>query len=233
MNLSADAVVAKLIASIETRGVVPVFIVVDTISRNSDGSVERSNEDAQVYLNRLDNSLRTLYHCSVLFVHHVGHSEKDRARGPYSLMANTDGNYLVERPDAKKLDIAVTFGRMKDAEEPAPLGYHGEVIDVDAFDEKGRPVNSLALVASGPAQVSPKTRAALTGPAQRPTVAALREHERNHPGTLWTLEGLREFCRKLGQHKSTARSVVDALTASPYLQGTVGGYRFTDGAHLQ
>ncbi len=71
---------------------------------------------------------------------------------------------------------------------------------------------------------------ALRGKAQRQLLAALRERTKEQPARIWSLPDLRQVGRELGQLKNTARSAVDALVTTPYMQMTIGGYKFVDGS---
>jgi len=225
INLSADVVVAQLCEAIEQLGdKKPVLIIVDTMGRNSDGTVERSTEDAQVYLNRLDNGLRAVYGCSVLFVTHVGHAVKDRARGPYALMANTDANYSVERPDPLKLEIIVKVGRMKDAESPPPMAYVADVIELDVFED-GAPMTSLALRATERPAVATRRREP-TGKHQTAMLSALQEHFRTAPTDLLSSLEWRAIGKAQGVPRQRFKEVEDALVKFGWIVPSVGGWRY-------
>jgi hypothetical protein len=69
----------------------------------------------------------------------------------------------------------------------------------------------------------------LRGKAQRQLLIALRQRAQSEPERIWGLMDLRQIGREMGLSKGTARSAVDALTMSTYMQSTAFGYRFTDG----
>jgi AAA domain len=83
--------------AIASKAIPPKLIVVDTLARYGGAMDENSARDIGVLIAAADR-LRMAYGATVLFVHHVGHSAKDRARGSYALMAATDAHFLVERP---------------------------------------------------------------------------------------------------------------------------------------
>jgi hypothetical protein len=140
LNLTPLAVVMELTAAIDALGKKPALIVIDTMTRNSDGTLERSNEDANAYLNLIDQCIRARYGASVLYVHHVGHSSRDRARGPFSLIANTDANFLCERSDTQQRIVTVKSGRMKDCEPPPAFELEAEIVTLEEeLDADGKP----------------------------------------------------------------------------------------------
>jgi hypothetical protein len=223
INLSSAETIAALREAIDALDKRPALVVVDTMTRNSDGSVERSTEDAQIYLNGLDQHVRATYAASVLLVHHIGHAVRDRARGPFALIGSTDANFLLERPDIAKPFVTVRAGRMKDCEPPPPFEIEAHLVTLDEIDEDGNPETSLILKATGNA---PATRALLTGKNQKALLAEL-ERRATVPGFvgLWTEGELREIGRTLGMHKNSARDAVLGLRTLGYLQASVGGSR--------
>ena len=78
------------------------------------------------------------------------------------------------------------------------------------------------------ASTAPRARE-FRGKAQRQLLAALRARTTADAERIWSLVDLRQVGREIGLSKGTARSAVDALTTSPYMRPTLGGYRFTDG----
>jgi len=203
----------------------PALIVIDTMTRNSNGLIERSNEDALAYLNRLDQLVRARYGCAVILIHHIGHAARDRARGPFSLISNTDANFLLERPDLTRPIVTVRSGRMRDAEPPPPFELEAHVVPIGEIDEDDKPVTSLILKDTG--QV-PSLRNKVTGKSQKALLAEL-ERRTSRPDCIgiWTEVELREIGRNLGMHKSSARDAVIGLRQLGYLTATVGGSRLT------
>jgi hypothetical protein len=224
LNLTADVVVGNLLRAIEEGCIEPVLIIVDTISKNSDGRVEASTEDATAYLNLLDCELRERFKCCVVYVHHTGHQSKDRARGPYALMANTDANFRLERPDIDAKTITVTAGRMKDCEPPAPFSLAARVVETGDMGEDGNPVTTLILEAT--ATVAAQTRHKRpTGKAQRAILSELERRQRDAEGlAVWTIDEVRMIAKdELDIAKSSARDAIRSLIESGFLKQTVGG----------
>lgn len=224
LNLSALTVVSALTRAIDELGKKPALIVVDTMTRNSDGKIEKSNEDAVSYLNMIDQYIRARYGATVLLIHHIGHLERKRARGPFSLIASTDANYLLERPDLERRIVTVTSGRMKDCEPPAAFELEAQVVALGVDDDDGKPVTSLALRATGNTPVV--ARRAPSGKAQRQLLAEL-ERLAALPGSVgvWPETEIRAIGRTLGMHRNTARDASLGLRQLGYFVMTVGGSR--------
>jgi hypothetical protein len=222
LNLSAALTVADLGIALEEGAIEPALIVIDTLSKNSDGKVESSTEDATAYLNQLDRELRSIFKATVLLVHHTGHAEKNRARGPYALMANTDANFRVDRPDIAKLLITVTAGRMKDTESPPAFSMLGRVVETGDLDEDGNSITTLALAPSEVvAVVAPKRP---TGKAQKAILTELERRQRTDPAVqVWTLNELRDIGKEIRLVKSTARDAIRGLIETGFLKQTIGG----------
>jgi hypothetical protein len=225
VNLSDPISALALVNQIDALGIEPVCIIVDTMSRNSDGTIENSTSDAAAYLAIIDQRLRARYRCAVLLPHHVGHTEKGRIRGPIVLAANTDTLIHIERTDPTQRLATLTVERAKDSEPPPPQGLRADVVEIGENDEDGQPITTLALSATD-APVPSATPSQPRGQAQRQLLAALRAQ--NTPGRIWTTSEIREAGRIAGLHRNSLRRAVDWLTTSPHLTPTVGGWRLTD-----
>jgi hypothetical protein len=223
LNLSAAMTVAELVEAMDQGAIEPALIVVDTISKNSDGKIETSNEDAQAYLNQIDQELRSRFEATALLVHHCGHAEKGRARGPYSLMANTDANFRVERPDLDKLVINVTAGRMKDTESPATFSLNARVVETGDADDRGKPITTLVLEPN--LQIAPSKPKRPTGKAQKRILSALEARQRDSASPpVWTISEIRDIAQKeLDISRTTGRDAINQLTEAGFLKATIGG----------
>lgn len=228
VNLSDPCSALALIAAIEALSIVPGLVIVDTMSRNSDGTVEESTASAGAYLAVIDQTLRGRFRCSVVLTHHVGHGEKGRMRGPIVLAANTDTLIRIERPDKAERLATLTVERMKDCEPPPPQGFRAAVVELGESDVDGQPITSLAIEASETVVAQPVsvTGVQLRGKAQRQLLAALRAQEDG--ARIWTIGDIREIGRKAGLHKNTARDAAEALTCTAHMVPTVGGWRLAD-----
>jgi hypothetical protein len=223
VNLSAKDAVAQVVAAIDDLKITPGFIVVDTISRNSDGRVEASNENAAEYLNMLDTELRIRYQACILLVHHVGHRETHRARGAYALMGNTESYFLVERPKKRENRITVTCGRMKDCETPEATEFNGISVDLGEIDESGEPVTTLVLEPCGTTGSTAQRRP--NGPKQLLLLEELeRRQKQSDSDPMISEDAVSRICHSLGFHRNTAREAKKALVDQHFLVLTEGGY---------
>lgn len=116
------------------------LLIIDTLHRNMGGD-ENSASDVSLMLNNLDK-LRNKFKCTILLVHHTGHSETGRARGSSSLRAAMDMEYKIQT----KNDLTtMTCTKSKDFEEPKTLRFEPLKIETGDLDEAGNPISSLVL----------------------------------------------------------------------------------------
>lgn len=213
-------VLTALEAAIEEHAVPPKLIVADTLARYGGVLDENKAQDVAVLIAAGDR-LRLKYDASVLFVHHVGHQAKDRARGSYALMAATDAHFLVERPDPKQLAVTVSTGRLKDSESPPPFSLLAHVVNLGYTDEDGQPVTTLAL--EGTDQVLASVKRPPTGKRQAQLLRLL-EAEHAAGNRIWTDGEIRRLAReRLDMHRNSAREAVLSLHQAGYLKASAGG----------
>jgi hypothetical protein len=221
LNLSADLTVGHLLSAMEDGAIEPALIIVDTISKNSDGRVEASTEEATAYLNLLDCELRDRFKACLAYVHHTGHQEKQRARGPYALMANTDAAFRIDRPDLDSMVITVTAGRMKDCEPPPPFSLAARVVDTGDVDPKGKPITTLVLEPTETIAAKPKRP---TGKAQRSILSEFERRQRNGEGiAVWTIDEVRQIAKAIEIGRTSARDATRSLVEYGFLKQTIGG----------
>ena len=224
VNLSDAANAHQLVAAAEGLGITPALVVIDTLSRNSNGDVESSTGDASAYLANLDQHLRAKFRCAILLVHHVGHVEKGRIRGPIVLAANTDTLIRVERVSPGEAAVNVSVERLKDADLPPAASLRAIVVDLGEVDEDGQPVTSLALADNGvavPAKHEP------SGKNQAALLAGVREWARNQDGsTHITSLDLQAVAAAQGLKDRRRRGeAIEGLTKAGFLVAAVGGFR--------
>jgi DnaB-like helicase N terminal domain/AAA domain len=227
LNLNTAETVAALITAIDGSRTIPALIIVDTFSKYAPGLDENDNAAVALFLSTLSVQLRERYTATVLLVAHAGHGDSKRPRGASVLMANPDAEYIVQRPDATAMTVTVSRERFKDAPSLAALAYTAETVDLGRKDRHGEPVTSLVMNdAQGPVPVPVQAR--LAGATQRQLLAALRANATAGGPAVWTIADIREIGRKAGIHKNSARSAAEVLTLSPYMTGTVGGWKLSD-----
>lgn len=133
---NADAVMAAVMA----LRIIPVLIVVDTMSQTFSGE-ENSAQEVGGYLRTLQANFRSVWHCAVCVVHHSGHQATERPRGSSAIRANTDWMFGVFREETQMI-ATVECHKQKDGECFQAVTFGLDSIDL-GFDEDGDVVNSL------------------------------------------------------------------------------------------
>ena len=228
VDLLDTASVQRLIDTIRAAesecGEKVAMIVIDTFARSIPGGDENSAQDVGQAVAAAD-LVRTETGAAVGFVHHAGKDPTKGARGSSALRAACDTEILIEGQSGQR---TATATKQRDLEGGDPMPFELEAVALGT-DPDGEEMTSC-VVKHLDAEAAPAPAVMqLRGKAQRQFLAAIRAHAKDAPGAVWTLEELREIGRKAGQHKNTARGVVDAIVTTPYMQPTIGGYRFTDG----
>jgi hypothetical protein len=120
----------------------PVVIVLDTLNRSLRGS-ESSDEDMAAYIRAAD-SLREIFDCAVIIVHHCG-IDGTRPRGHTSLTGAADAQLSVSRDAADNIVMTVEY--MKGGPTGTAIVSRLENVEVGK-DEDGDPIMSCVLVSS-------------------------------------------------------------------------------------
>jgi len=204
----------ELAEAINALQVKPDLIIIDTLSRNSGAADENKSADMSAYLNGLDKMLRVPFECTILLVHHVGHMEKTRARGSYILMANTDSNYLVVRPDQNRLLIELKTGRLKDSESPPAVTLLGRIVELGSKDEDGKPETTLVLDSTE--EVAPSKKREPTGKNQQRALDILTAAIKNGDRML-EAEAVRRVRTATNMVRQRAEESVRTLVQNGYL----------------
>jgi len=222
-NLNAEQDMLDLQEAIDQAGIRPALVIVDTFSKFSAGLDENSNQEVAEYLSKLTIGLRERYTATVLLVAHSGHGDAKRPRGASALMANPDAEYIVERPDAQAMVVAVSRERFKDTASLSPLGYEAVEVPLGRMDKYGEQVKSLVMKETS-APGKPAVAHSPQGKAQRTILYALRERQKaSETPLVWTVEEIRQIGRECGVPRQSVHDAVEKLMLSPFLKATVGG----------
>ena len=119
------------------------LLVIDTLHRNATGS-EDSSEDFSKILQNLDIYFRSVTK-AVLWVHHTGHSSKERSRGSSAKFGALDASFKTERGTELKNRVTLSNNKQKDAEEAPNIYFDAMVKDLGVVDNKLRPITTLVL----------------------------------------------------------------------------------------
>lgn len=149
LDAAHAAEVSAAVEAIAARHGIPVLIVIDTLARSFAGGDENSTQDMSAFVAAVDDMRARFPGCTVLIVHHSGHSDKQRARGAMALKGALDAEYRVEKGGEA---LTVTCTKMKDAPEPAPLGFNLQSVEIGT-NRHGEPVTSGVLVETAAAPV--------------------------------------------------------------------------------
>jgi hypothetical protein len=208
VNLSDPEKVKALCTSVDALKISPCLIILDTLSRNS-SFVEESNSQMAQFLNAIDAGLRQKYHCSLLLIHHVGHGDKTRARGPSNLIGNTDASFLVYRDD-KSYYFTLETERLKDSDVPEPFKLEAREIPLNTLDESGQSEKSLVLIPTTVIRFKAQQQKP-AGKNQEALLTALRTDVSERGGEGWTKEEITAIAKRLGLSASRRREVLEAL----------------------
>ena len=140
-ELSTKEGLNDVIKAIDEINPPPKMIVVDTLHRWQVGD-ENSAEDAGNFIRSCDK-LVVRYDCDVMLIHHQGHGDKTRSRGSSAWRGALDAEFrTIKSPSG----ISLTCTKMKESEEPKPLGWElKKVLLDDWFDSDGNQITNAVL----------------------------------------------------------------------------------------
>ena len=139
--LSASEEVAAMKAAIAALPERPKLVVIDTLSQTFNGD-ENSSSDIGDYLRMINTEIRAAFNCTVIVVHHTGHSAAERPRGSSAITANLDFILGVFRPDPERPIARLSVHKMKDGDKVDDL-YFEMTRSVLGHDEDGDEISSL------------------------------------------------------------------------------------------
>ena len=145
--ITDDDSVAELVdtidAMVQEHGE-PQLIVIDTLARSMGAADENSTKEMGAAIRAIDEC-RDAYDCTVLAVHHTGHSNKERARGSSALLGAVDCEFMVDKwfQDDAIAKVEVKFTKMKDAKIPEPMNFMHREVELKGVDLE--PTTSVVL----------------------------------------------------------------------------------------
>lgn len=132
---------SDVVEAAKSVGVVPSLVAVDTKSQTDEGE-ENSSTDTARYFRELGTWFRALWACTVLVLHHSGHSATERPRGSSAIVGNVDFMFGVFR-DEKEMLATMVCERQKDGElfEEVSFSLTSNTL---GHDEDGEAITSLS-----------------------------------------------------------------------------------------
>ena len=145
IGLDTDNGYELVLQAIKDQGGSPDLIIIDTLSRHLERSVENSNDDMARFINRLEK-IRMKHECTIIIVHHTGKGENQSARGASALKGNVDFSFKVTGED--KLCM-FSCDKMKDADDDIPAkNFKIKTVDLGVMNSKGKPITGACVVKS-------------------------------------------------------------------------------------
>lgn len=229
VDLLDPAQVGALIETIRSAesesGEQTALLVFDTLARAMAGGDESSTQDMGMVVAAADR-IRAEIGCAVVFIHHAGKDPTKGARGSSALRAACDTELLVDGQSGPR---TVTVTKQRDLGYGEPMAFELKPVVIGQDPDSGDDVTSCVITHTVHEPAPKAATPAFRGQAQKQLLSALRARSKDDPSQIWTITELRKICKDMGMAKSTAVTAVDTLAASPYMQTTIGGYKFTDG----
>ena len=140
---NAEGVAQAIQRITQKTGKDPAFVIIDTLSTNIGNGDESNNADIARLLVNVNTHIREQFKACVMFVHHVGHGDKDRERGAYALRGNADARILVK---PYKDGCSLHSMKNKDGAGFQPIAFEpSQVVIPGIKDSEGEPVTSLVM----------------------------------------------------------------------------------------
>jgi hypothetical protein len=121
--LTAQDEMAHMKAAIAKFPEPPSLVIIDTLSQTFSGD-ENSSSDIGAYLRMINSEIRAAFNCSVIVIHHTGHSAAERPRGSSAITANLDFILGVFKPDPETPRAKVGVHKMKDGDKVDDLYFN-------------------------------------------------------------------------------------------------------------
>ena len=204
---------------IEETGEKPALLVVDTLARCFGGN-ENAADDMGRFISNLD-TIRAVFGCSVLVVHHSGKDTDKGARGSTALKGAVDTEYScsLAETDSGKI-VTLKNSKMKDSDTPAQKSFLLEAQKLDITDEEGQPYWAPALIETDyQAPLTP--RMAKLGANQQKALDLIREmisSAQEHQSR----EGITTQLNEVREDDFKQRAYQQGITTSKNYSGFIG-----------
>jgi hypothetical protein len=140
--LSLSEHVEALASAIKALPIKPSLIYIDTLSQTFEGD-ENSANDISTYLRLINSTLRAQFNCTVIVIHHTGHSASERPRGSSAITANVDFMLGIYKPEGTNLTARVDVVKQKDGDKLTHQVFTMNRV-VLGQDEDGEEISSLS-----------------------------------------------------------------------------------------
>ena len=140
--LSLSEHVEALASAIDALPTKPTLIYIDTLSQTFEGD-ENSATDISSYLRLINAMIRSRFNCTVIVIHHTGHSASERPRGSSAITANVDFMVGVYKPEGTNLMAKLDVIKQKDGDRLANQVFSMQRV-VLGQDEDGEEISSLS-----------------------------------------------------------------------------------------
>lgn len=209
-DMSNPKNVEAFVDEIVDCGLSPRLIILDTLATCFGGGDENSTGDMNKFFDGL-RMLRDRLDCCVMFVHHTGHKDKDRARGSSVLYAALDAEYIIKKqPKTEFISVKCTKLKNNSTGKLFDELFHIESVEL-GFDEDGDPVSYGVAINDGESEMSDFKDCAdqikITGRNQKKALAMVDEE------LTVTREELRGLLRGEGLSQQVAYKTVEDLIA--------------------
>lgn len=125
--LARPDMIGELIEAIQARELKPRLIILDTLARAMAGLNENDAKDAGLFVEAVE-SLKRVFGCTILVVHHSGKEASRGARGSSALQAGFDVTIEVKAHKPTKA-VALHMRKQKDADErETPWCFEGRTV---------------------------------------------------------------------------------------------------------
>ena len=104
----------------------PALIIIDTVARHMGGRDENSAKEMGELIRTADK-LKDEYGCSIMLVHHTGHSDQNRARGSTAFKGALDSEMLIKRIGDH--DLQLICEKQKDGPQFEPMQFIKTTVD--------------------------------------------------------------------------------------------------------